>query len=199
MPRGFSEREKEGIRDGLLEKGRAFLTSYGVRRTNVEDLTRAVGISKGAFYLFYESKEELFFEVLGRFEDEYHAELLEVAVQPGVSPWRQVQDFLKRAFSVWRTNPLFTHFGQEEYEHLVRKLPEEKIRSNLHKDQIFVGRLLDQWSDHGVVVDCSPDMFLGLMRALFFISLHEQDLGQDMSPAVIDFFIDVISQRIVQE
>jgi AcrR family transcriptional regulator len=199
MPRGFSEREKEGIRDNLLDKGRVFLTTYGVKKTNVEDLTRAVGISKGAFYLFYASKEELFFEVLGRFEDEYHAELLKVAVQPGVSSQSQVQDFLKRAFSVWRTNPLFTHFSQEEYEHLVRKLPEEKVRANLHKDRIFVGRLLDQWRDHGVVVGCSPEMFLGLMRALFFISLHEQELGPDMSPAVIDFFIDLIAQRVVQK
>ena len=73
MPRGFSEREKEGIRDSLLDKGRAFLTTYGVKKTNVEDLTGAAGISKGAFYLFFVSKEELFFEVLGRFEDEYHA------------------------------------------------------------------------------------------------------------------------------
>lgn len=199
MPRGFSEREKESIRGGLLEKGRAFLTTYGVRKTNVEDLTRAVGISKGAFYLFYDSKEELFFEVLGRFEDEYHAGLLEVAVQPGVSPRRQVEEFLKRAFSVWRTNPLFTRFGKEEYEHLVRKLPEEKVQVNLDKDRNFVGRLLDRWREHGVVLDCEPDMFLGLMRALFFISLHEQDLGQDMYPAVSDFFIDVIAQRIVKE
>ncbi len=198
MPRGFSEREREGIRGSLLEKGREFLTTYGVKKTSVEDLTRAVGISKGAFYLFYDSKEELFFEVLGRFEDEYHAELLETALQPGVSPGRQVRDFLKKAFSAWRTNPLFTHFGQEEYELLVRKLPEEKVRANLSKDRIFVGRLLDRWRDHGVVIDCGPDMFLGLMRALFFISLHEQDLGQDIHPAVIDFFIDLISQRVVQ-
>lgn len=199
MPRGFSEREKERIRGGLIEQGREFFTSYGVKRTNVEDLTGAVGISKGAFYLFYTSKEELFFEVLGQWEDEYHADLLGAAVQPGVVPRQQVTDFLKMAFSVWRTHPLFTHFDPKQYEHLLRKLPEEKVEVALRKDEVFIGKLLGQWREHGVAIDCDPDVFLGLMRALFFISLHEQDLGRDTYPEVIQFFIDSIAQRVVRE
>ena len=199
MPKGFSEREKEHIRDGLMEKGGTFLATYGIRKTSVEDLTRAVGISKGAFYLFYDSKEELFFEVLGRFEDEYHAEMLESAVQTGISPREQVRDFLKRAFTAWKTNPLFARFDQAEYEYLLRKLPEGKVRDNLRKDEVFVGRLLGKWHEHGVVVDCDAEVFLGLMRALFFVSLHERDLGQDTYPAVIEFLIDSISQRLVKK
>ncbi len=199
MPRGFSEREKERIRSELIEQGREFFTTYGIKKTNVEDLTGAVGISKGAFYLFYTSKEELFFEILGQWEDEYQADLLGAAVQPGMAPRQQVKDFLKMAFSVWRTHPLFTHFDPEQYEHLLRKLPEEKVEVALRKDEVFIGKLLGQWREHGVTIDCDPDTFLGLMRALFFISLHEQDLGRDTYPKVIDIFIGSIVQRIVQE
>jgi AcrR family transcriptional regulator len=199
MPRGFSEREKERIRSGLIEQGRGFLTTYGIKKTNVEDLTGAVGISKGAFYLFYASKEELFFEILGQWEDEYHADLLGAAVQTGATSRQQVGDFLKMAFSVWKTHPLFTRFDPEEYEHLLRKLPEDKVEVALRKDEVFVGELLEKWRDHGVAIDYDPDIFLGLMRALFFISLHEQDLGRDVYPKVIELFIDSIAQRIVQE
>ena len=35
-----------------------------MRKTSVEQLTEAVGISKGSFYKFFESKELLFFTVL---------------------------------------------------------------------------------------------------------------------------------------
>ena len=198
MPRGFTEWERERIRVALLEKGGEFLAGYGVRKTSVEDLTRAVGISKGAFYAFFDSKEELFFEVLGLFEDEYHAEMLRGAVQEGVTPERQVRDFLRGAFSVWRANPLFASFDQAEYEHLVRKLPEEKVRANLDKDQVFIGRLLELWRENGVEIDCKPDVFLGLMRSLFFISLHEEDLGEGVYPVVIELFTDLISERIVR-
>lgn len=199
LPRGFSEREREDIRAALLEKGRAFLSTYGVKKTSVEDLTGAVGISKGAFYLFFGSKEELFFEVLGRFEDEYHARLLEAAVRPGASAREQVRAFLEEAFSAWRADPLFARFGQEEYGQLARKLPEEKVRAGLDKDRVFVGRLLDRWREHGVAVDCEPEVFLGLMRALFFVGLHEQDLGEGASGAVVELLIDAVARRVVEE
>jgi AcrR family transcriptional regulator len=199
MPKGFSAREKERIRSSLLEQGKVCFTTYGVKKTNVEDLTKAVGISKGAFYLFYDSKEELFFEILAQFEDEYHSNLLKTAMQPDASPRQRIKNFLKQAFTIWRTHPLFTHFNQEEYEYLLRKLPEDKVQANLRKDDVFIGQLLDQWRDHGLAIDCDPNMFLSLMRALFFISLHEHDFGSGMYSNVIDFFIDLIAQRLVRE
>ncbi len=198
MPRGFSQTEKDRIRDGLLERGGEFLSTYGIRKTNVEDLTRAVGISKGAFYLFYGSKEELFYEVLSRWEDEYHAELLGAAVRPGVAPREQVEEFLRVAFSVWKAHPLFTRFDPQEYEHLLRRLPEDKVEANLRKDEVFVGRLLDRWRANGVEVDCGPDLFLGLMRALFFVALHEEDVGRGAYPTVIEFLISSIAGQVVR-
>src|SRR3712207_4489621 len=135
MPRGFSARERGRIRESLLEQGRRLLGTFGIKKTNVEDLTRAVGISKGAFYLFYSSKEELFYEVLSRWEEEYHDELLGAAVRSGVAPRQQVEEFLRAAFSRWKRHPLFTRFDPEEYEHLLRKLPEDKIEANLRKDE----------------------------------------------------------------
>jgi AcrR family transcriptional regulator len=68
MPKGFTEKERESIHQQLLERGREIFANYGVRKTSVEDLTRAVGISKGAFYIFFSSKEELFLEIMEQFE-----------------------------------------------------------------------------------------------------------------------------------
>jgi len=199
MPKGFSEREKTLIRAQLLAKGRELFAKQGVKKANVEDLTRAANISKGAFYLFYNSKEELFFEILAQFEDEYHADLLEAAARPAASPRQQVKGVLTQAFALWRTSPLFTNFNQEEFAYLLRKLPEDLIQLNLNKDEIFVERLLGQWREQGVEIECDPALFLGLMRGLFFMSLHEQDFGPGTYPGVTDFFIDMIARQIVRE
>jgi AcrR family transcriptional regulator len=199
MPKGFSEREKALIRAQLLAKGRELFATQGIKKANVEDLTKAASISKGAFYLFFNSKEELFFEILGQFEDEYHASLVEAAGRPGASPRQLVKDVLTLAFTIWRTNPLFTHFNQEEYQYLARKLPQELVQSTFDKDVIFVERLLNQWRNQGVTINCAPALFLGLMRALFFMSLHEREVGSGIYPDVIGFFIDAITQQIVRE
>jgi AcrR family transcriptional regulator len=199
MPKGFSEREKLVIREQLLTKGRELFATQGIRKANVEELTRAANISKGAFYLFFNSKEELFFQLLSQFEDEYQANLVAAAGRPGTSPRQQVKDVLTQAFTIWRTHPLFTHFNQEEYEYLARKLPESYAQGTIDKDAIFVERLLGAWRAQGVVIDCDPTLFLGLTRALFFMSLHERDLGSGIYPDVIDFFINAIAQQIVHE
>ena len=60
MARSFTEREKENIKRSLQEACKQSRTQYGYKKTSVDDLCKLVGISKGAFYLFFESKEALF-------------------------------------------------------------------------------------------------------------------------------------------
>lgn len=64
MARSFTEREKEKIKRNLQEACEQSWRQYGYKKTSVDDLCRRAGISKGAFYLFFESKEALFCEVL---------------------------------------------------------------------------------------------------------------------------------------
>ena len=64
MARSFSEREKDNIKKSLQEACKQSWTQYGYKKTSVDDLCKQVGISKGAFYIFFESKEALFCEVL---------------------------------------------------------------------------------------------------------------------------------------
>src|SRR5215208_3064924 len=113
MPKGFSDREKELIRTNLLEKGKIYFGTYGLKKTNVEDLTSAVGISKGAFYLFYNSKEELFFELLEQFEAQFRDIILKDIAQAGTAPRQHLKAILQKCLSVWKSNTLFTHFSKE--------------------------------------------------------------------------------------
>jgi len=64
MPRAFTDAERERIRERLLAVGRELFSRYGLRKTTVEEITRAAGIAKGTFYLFFPSKEALYAEVL---------------------------------------------------------------------------------------------------------------------------------------
>lgn len=64
MPRSFTDQEKENIMQSLQEACKQNWTKYGYKKTSVDELCKQAGISKGAFYLFFESKESLFCEVL---------------------------------------------------------------------------------------------------------------------------------------
>ncbi|MFR1571320.1 MAG: TetR/AcrR family transcriptional regulator, partial [Christensenellales bacterium] len=71
----FTDYETEQLRKALLKETRRCAVTLGMKKTSVDQLTKAVGIAKGSFYKFYESKEMLFFAVL----EGIHSELYNVA------------------------------------------------------------------------------------------------------------------------
>ena len=55
------------VRESLLRAGRTVLGRGGLRGSRVADITTEAGVSKGAFYLHFDSKGALFREVALRF------------------------------------------------------------------------------------------------------------------------------------
>lgn len=197
MPRGFSERERGAIRERLLAAGRDAFGTYGLKKTSVDDLTRAVGISKGAFYLFYDSKEALFLDILDRFEAEFQARVLERAFRPGLSPAESFRELVVHALTLRHADPLLRRFDAEDVEHLLRRIPPEEAAGRLNTDVAFLGAFVERWRERGVELRAAPRVLAGLLRALFFISLHRDDLGADSYPAVMDVLIDALVARVV--
>ncbi|NTW00666.1 MAG: TetR/AcrR family transcriptional regulator [Oscillochloris sp.] len=198
MPKGFSEQERAIIQTSLLARTRELLAKYGMRKTSVEDLTSSVGISKGAFYLFYDSKEELFYEVIQKFEAEYHASLLRSLGAPATPPRERVRVFIEQAMSLWRTHPLFRHFSQDDYELLRRRLPPEKTAQGLRDDEAFARRLVAAWAADGVHLRVSPQVLAGMLRALFFVNLHTDDFSPEVYTQVISRMIELVANDITQ-
>ena len=50
----FTDYETEQLRKALLRETRHCAVTLGMKKTSVEQLTKAVGIAKGSFYKFYE-------------------------------------------------------------------------------------------------------------------------------------------------
>jgi AcrR family transcriptional regulator len=62
----MARRPSPGARAALLEAARAEFTAHGLAGARVEDVARRAGLSKGAFYLHFRSKEEAFEELVRR-------------------------------------------------------------------------------------------------------------------------------------
>jgi AcrR family transcriptional regulator len=199
MPRGFTEQEKERIRARLVDAARDHLERLGPGRTRVEDLTRAAGISKGAFYIFYGSREELFFAVLERFEAGFREEMRERAARTDAPPAECLREMLRFAVAAWQRHPLFRHFGTADFEALLRGLPEEKLREHLRGDEAMMEGLLDELRARGVEVRGDARLLTGLVRALFFVALHGEELGEDVYPDTMDVLTGLVAGYVAGE
>ncbi len=198
MPKAFTEREKTIIRARLREKGAALFSAYGLKKTNIEELTQAVGISKGAFYLFYDSKEALFLELLQQYEADYRANMLRDIARGDMPPRERFRAMLQRALRHWKDTPLLARFGNDEYEYLARKLPEERLRAQLQEDIDFSAQFIAACREAGIAIDADPKLVTGLMRAAVFLGMHEHDIGSDVHTEVITILIDQIAGYLVR-
>jgi AcrR family transcriptional regulator len=72
----MARRPRPGAYESLLDAAREEFARVGVARARVEDIARRAGISKGAFYLHFRTKDAAFREILLRFlgalEDHAH-------------------------------------------------------------------------------------------------------------------------------
>jgi AcrR family transcriptional regulator len=177
MPKAFTKQEKKTISQQLLEQGRKHFAIFGLRKTRVEELCAAVGISKGAFYLFYESKEALFMDAVEEAERQFREEVLATINQPGPSPQARLFAVLHKAFTLWKTIPILQIFTHAEYEVLARRIPAETMQAHLESDRKFIEELIARCQQGGIPIQIQPQQLDGLLHALFFASLHEDDFG----------------------
>lgn len=199
MPRGFTPQEREVILEKLMDAGRFCIEKFGIRKTTVEDLTRDAGISKGAFYKFFDSKEELLFQVLERFEAIYRLEIKHRMKSYNDLPHKeQVRRLLSDSFSLYWKHPMFRFLNPEEYEVLFRKLPPEIVKEHLESDDVFVAELIELWEENGMRINGDAKSVSALVKSLFYTSLHAEEIGTGF-PAAFETLINLVSDHLVIE
>jgi AcrR family transcriptional regulator len=191
MPRAFAEKEKQRIRERLLAEGQRQFAAYGLKKTRVEELAASAGISKGAFYLFYASKEALFMDVMEQAEAWFRQEVLAVIDRPGPSPQARLFAVLHKAFTLWKTTPLLRNAG--DYELLARRAPAGKLQAHLRGDRAFVEELVARCQRAGIPIQAPAEQIHGLLYAAFFASLHEDDFGPGALAGTLDLLLALLA------
>lgn len=64
MPKIFDDETREDIRGQMLDNGFSLIKRYGLKKTTIEDVTRATGVAKGTFYNFFKTKEEFVYQII---------------------------------------------------------------------------------------------------------------------------------------
>lgn len=108
MPRSREQNEKirEAAKTKILQKSAAFFAKNGVEGTKISELTKGIGISQGALYVYFETKEDVYKEtVLFAKEKIATEDLLSIAEKdvPAVRKLRYVSDYILKKMSEERS------------------------------------------------------------------------------------------------
>ena len=89
----LSVEKKEAKKDKIIEKSMELFREKGYRTTKVEEITKALGISKGNFYTYFNSKEEVLYEVLNIMKNERIRMMEEINTDK--APKEVLRDFIE--------------------------------------------------------------------------------------------------------
>jgi AcrR family transcriptional regulator len=199
MPKAFTEHEKKLIRDRLLDQGYKQFSAYGLKKTNIEELAEAAGISKGAFYIFYESKEMLFMDVVELAEKRFRQEVLAAVDLPGPSPRARLFAVFKQAFTLLKTIPILQFFTGSDYDLLFRRIPAEKLQEHLASDRVFFEELITRCQNAGIPIRARAEEISGLLYSLFLTIVHEDDLGPNNFRGTVDLLLELVAAYCLGE
>lgn len=84
---------KSQKRKKIIDKAWELFAKNGYEETKVEDITRELGVSKGSFYTYFETKDELLYEILGKIKKKI-VEALET-INTNQKPEKILEDYVK--------------------------------------------------------------------------------------------------------
>lgn len=200
MARGFNKEERQFIRNSLIEHGKTLFTQYGFHKTSIHEITKNVGIAQGTFYNFFDSKEELYFIILELEEKIIKKQLFQVDVFQEHEPKKAIKKILRELIKKVETNPLIRElYVGDTLKKMMRKLPSETLDKHFQHDASTLVTLIELWKNEGIVLQENPEIIAGVLRSLFVLTLHKNEIGESVYNKTIELFIDHIVDGIVQE
>lgn len=200
MARGFTDREREIIRNDLIETGRELFGTFGLKKTSIEDLTKAVGIAQGSFYTFFNSKEELYLEVMDREGEAIKQKLLKEEHIKELTRER-FKSFFKKVFEIVNSNPIIRQmFFEEEVDILIRKIPPEKMKEYHKKLMRDLLPIIKRWQEEGAIIrNYKPEVIVALFQVLYHPLLHKKDFDEDVFDEMLELLADIVVKGLVVE
>jgi len=183
MPRAFSDGERRHIRDALLAAGLKRFAAQGIRATRIDDVCRDAGIAKGSFYSFFGSKEELFMAIADERETVHRNAMREATRTARGSPAKRLRALFDVIMERIETDSVLRIIrDRTELQHLLRKLPAERLQANLEGDQRFTREFARLLAERGLARDPDPRDLEALMTVMLALFM-ESDLTSPASYA----------------
>lgn len=164
----------------------------------MEELTKDAGISKGAFYQFFASKELLFFDIFEELSRTFQAHFLRVySTDSGMKPAAlRLKQALLAGHEWVKENPAMQRFTNEDFMYLARKLPTERIIQHQQQDMLFFQTFAKQEQLQKECPQFRAEHLQDVMHAIFLLHLQKDTFQGGFElviKALVTGFIDELT------
>lgn len=200
MPRAFTQKEKQAIRRDLMKTGLAHFATSGIRKMRIDDLCKQIGIAKGSFYAFFESKEELFMAIANERDIMHKADMVKFFEAQSGAPRPAIEAFFNFMLDRIETDPILTILRDTgEINHLVRRVSPETIGENHRRDREFMAQISQILRTHFELPHASAQTLEGLLTLLLSTALQAEHLkAADAYTPTVELLRDLFVSRLIR-
>lgn len=196
MPKCYSDREKDYIKKRLKEEAAKCLSQYGIKKTTVDEIVKRVKIPKGSFYLFYQSKELLLFEVILEQHEFIEKKLMEEISSIGAENFtaESLTEVIMNFYRMAEEMPILKLLSSDEVELLARKLPQEILEEHLSYDHSNVDKLFEAFPQKKKI---DTKVISAAFRAIYFSTLHKEEIGEESFDDALRLMVSGIVNQLI--
>ncbi|MET9248433.1 TetR/AcrR family transcriptional regulator [Nonomuraea sp. NPDC003709] len=197
MAVAFTTEDRARITASLLDTAEELFATQGLKKTSLDELVAASGIAKGSFYAFFESKEELYKEVMIRRAPMLGKRLAAALDRPpGVEALAHI---MRELIDVLTTDPFYRRLltRPEELEAVARRVGAEEVaRVTPHLLTPLLDYLARGQADGVFVADVPPEVLVGVLRTAGLLVLNRDRFGPDHSQ-VVEATINALARGLI--
>ena len=201
MAKKFTESEKAAVREKLRSVGRELFIESGLQKTAVADIASRVGVAPGTFYLFYASKEALFFDILQLEEERIRTSLIDTHLASEKPMTRErFEAFLLDSMVSVAAHPLLRHLNDERVmAQLFRKLPPETLAAHAEHDTEALAPWIRKGQREGWLANIEPGAIVGVIRSLVLLSFQKERIGEEVYEPTLRLLARFAAQGMIVE
>lgn len=175
MPRVIKEHEYMARRSDILDAVQRLVYSKGFDQMTIQDILDDLHISKGAFYHYFKSKEEVLGALVERMVNEIEPSLIAIVQNPNLTALEKLHGFFDDAMR-WKTGrkTLMLSLLRAWYADANAVLRQKVFSTTVHRLTPWMTRIIHQGIQEGAFVTSHPEYFCQMSLYLM------QGLGDEM-------------------
>ncbi|MCG8349931.1 MAG: TetR/AcrR family transcriptional regulator [Chloroflexales bacterium] len=201
MAKAFTDAEKQELRDRLLSIGREHFTTFGLKKTSLEDLTRAVGIAKSSFYLFFASKEALYWELMLIDGQAIHDRIYRASFHSTADMRSAIALFIRAVLQEIESNKLYQRLVDypEELKAVLRTLSPDQKTAQIAGSIDSLRPYIIAGQRQGQIIAGRPEVIAAVIRTVTLFRLLRDAIGPDYFQDVLELFVTLVADGLTEE
>lgn len=178
----------------IIRTAREFFAQKGFKKTQVSNITKKAGIATGTFYNYFTSKEELFLIIFTEENNNLKKSLINEVDLTG-EPVEVIKELFFKFIKGMQSNSILREFFNQNTFTKIEK------KTNFSADEYEVAYklfvpLIEKWQEEGKIIKKKPEYIMAFFNSLFYVFLHQEDIGKVYFPELINDFIEYVVQGL---